>query len=126
MKDALLGSDMMGNTRLIISEKDYEVYQEREELDAYRGCIFNIQTQNKKALSKELAGARNILFSDGRNLIRLCYVMEMIVAMIVLVLSVVLCIVSFVLLKFVITFTIKEEFREIGVMKAIGIKNRKI
>lgn len=126
MKDALLGSDMMGNTRLIISEKDYEVYQEKEELDAYRGCIFNIQTQNEKALSKELAGARNILFSDGRNLIKLCYVMEMIVAMIVLVLSVVLCIVSFVLLKFVITFTIKEEFREIGVMKAIGIKNRKI
>ena len=33
---------------------------------------------------------------------------------------------SFVVLKFSITFTIFEEFREIGVMKAIGISNFKI
>ena len=31
-------------------------------------------------------------------------------------------IVSFVVLKFSINFSIQEEYREIGVMKAIGIK----
>ncbi len=47
-------------------------------------------------------------------------------AFVVLILSVCLIIVSFVVLKFTITFTITEEFREIGVMKAIGLSNRKI
>ena len=59
-------------------------------------------------------------------MIKLSYVMDMIIAMIVMVLSICLNIVSFVIIKFVITFTINEEYREIGVMKAIGIKNFKI
>ena len=50
----------------------------------------------------------------------------MIVAFIVLILSLCLIIVSLVVLKFSITFTIAEEFREIGVMKAIGLSNGKI
>ena len=40
-----------------------------------------------------------------------------------LVLSVCLIIVSFVVLRFTISFTIVEEYREIGVMKAIGMRN---
>ena len=56
----------------------------------------------------------------------MCYVMDMIVAFTMLILSICLIIVSFVVLKFSITFTISEEFREIGVMKVIGISNFKI
>ena len=52
--------------------------------------------------------------------------MDLIVAFVTLILSVCLMIVSFVVLKFTISFTITEEFREIGVMKAIGIGNLKI
>ena len=126
IKDALLGSDMMGNTRLIINEEDFSTYEDDENLKEYSGCIFYIDSDNVRALTSEITMASNILFSGNRDMIKLAYVMEMIVAMIVLVLSVVLCIVSFVLLKFVISFTINEEFREIGVMKAIGIKNHKI
>lgn len=126
IKDALLGSDMMGNTRLIISQEDYRYYSDSDIPKPYSGCIFYIDSDNPGKLSSELTTASNIMFSGDRNMIKMCYVMEMVVAMIVLVLSVCLCIVSFVLLKFVISFTINEEYREIGVMKAIGIKNRKI
>ena len=52
--------------------------------------------------------------------------MDMIVAFVVLVLSVCLMIVSFAVLKFTITFTVTEKYREIGVMKAIGITDFKI
>lgn len=38
----------------------------------------------------------------------------------------ILIIIAFVVLRFTITFTLSEEFREIGVMKAIGISNFKI
>lgn len=126
IKDAFLGADMVGNIRLILNEEDYSTYENDEKLSVYSGGIFYINTDNVRSLTSELTKASNIAFSGNRNMIKLCYVMEMLVAMMILVLSVVLCIVSFILLKFVITFTINEEFREIGVMKAIGIKNRKI
>lgn len=125
MKDALLGSDMMGNTRVIFSDEDYAEF-DAEELKSFSGAVYNIETNDTKAFAAELSECSGIMFSSGRSTIKLTYIMEMLVAMVVLVLSVCLCIVSFVLLKFVITFTINEEFREIGVMKAIGIRNLKI
>lgn len=124
-KDALLGSDMMGNTRFLISDEDIEDF-DTDESKLYKGRFFNVYTDNAAGLQSDISEANNVLFSNGRGLIKMSYVMEMIIAMIVLVLSACLCIVSFVLLKFVITFTINEDFREIGVMKAIGIHNFKI
>lgn len=126
IKDALLGSDMMGNTRLLISDEDFQKFWTSKELEPYQGRIFNIETDDTKALSALLTEAGDILFSSDRSVIKLSYVMDMIVAMIVMVLSICLIIVSFVILKFVITFSIQEEFREIGVMKAIGIRNGRI
>lgn len=126
IKDALLGSDMMGNTRIIFNQKDYEEFSNNKELDSFKGAIYYIETDDIKSIAAQITDARNVLFSDSRSVIKKCYIMEMIVAMIVLVLSVVLCIVAFFLLKYVIAFTISEEVRELGVMKAIGINNKKI
>ena len=50
----------------------------------------------------------------------------MMVVGILLVVSLVLVAVALVILRFSITFTLSEEFREIGVMKAIGLCNLKI
>ena len=54
------------------------------------------------------------------------YVFYMIVVGILLVVSIILIMIAFVVLRFTISFTLSEEFREIGVMKAIGIGNFKI
>ena len=43
-----------------------------------------------------------------------------------LMVSLIFVAVAFVILRFTIAFTLSEEFREIGVMKAIGIRNLKI
>ncbi|MDE6728067.1 MAG: ABC transporter permease, partial [Oscillospiraceae bacterium] len=51
------------------------------------------------------------------------YLVDILIAAILLVVSVCLILISMVILRFIINFTITEEFREIGVMKAIGIKN---
>ena len=125
IKDALLGSEMMGNLRLIVSDEDYETLKQNGG-EAYIGNVYYINSDNIRNVEKALSDGTGILFDGGRKTIRMCYIMEMIVAFVELVLSVCLIIVSFVLLKFVITFSIKEEFCEIGVMKAIGIKNKKI
>lgn len=126
IKDALLGTELFGNTRLLISAHDFNKFLEDDALALFTGRIFHVVSKDTGALSSELTDASNVLFSSDRSMIQLAYAMDMLVAMIVLALSICLIIVSFVMLKFVITFSIREEFREIGVMKAIGIGNAKI
>lgn len=126
-KDALLGSDFMGNTRFILHEEDMQTLLANEEVyNHYRGEICYVDTDDVQAMKVAMAGVSNASFDDSRSTVKMTYVMDMIVAFIMLILSVCLILVSFVVLKFSITFTIGEEFREIGVMKAIGLSNGKI
>lgn len=126
-KDALFGSEFMGNTRFILNDEDMQTLLENEEIYVhYQGEICYIDTDDVREMSSVTANISNVAFVGTRSSIKVCYVMEMIVAFVMLILSVCLIIVSFVVLKFSITFTITEEFREIGVMKAIGLSNDKI
>lgn len=126
-KDALLGSGFMGNTRFLLNDEDMQKLLENKTISShYRGEICYIETDDISAMSSAITKVSNVAFSGTRSTIKMCYVMEMIVAFLMLILSVCLIVVSFVVLKFSITFTISDEYREIGVMKAIGISNRKI
>ena len=126
-KDALLGSEMMGNPRLLINSADFETLTADETIHTYScGHVYDIDTDNAAALESELNEQNGMLFSGNRDLIKMTYIMNMLVAAIILVVSAGLLIVSFVVLRFTIRFTIAEEFREIGVMKAIGLNNSSI
>ena len=126
-KDALLGSDFMGNSRFVMSEEDMNTILLNEEIvNNYSGEICYIDTNDLGAVKSAMTKVSNVAFDGTRAVIKTTYVMDMILAFIVLILSVCLIIVSFVVLKFTITFTISEEYREIGVMKAIGLSNGKI
>ena len=126
-KDALLGSEMMGNPRLLINSADFETLTADETIHTYScGHVYDIDTDNAAALESELNEQNGMLFSGDRDLIKMTYIMNMLVAAIILVVSAGLLIVSFVVMRFTIKFTISEEFREIGVMKAIGLKNSSI
>lgn len=127
VKDALLGSSFMGNTRFLMNEKDMEKFLENEEIALhYQGEIAYIDTDSVSEMGAIIVKIPNVSFSGARSTLKLCYVIDLIVAFLVLILSVCLMLVSFVMLKFSINFTILEEFREIGVMKAIGICSHKI
>lgn len=129
-KDALLGSSMMGNSRFLFNKEEIEKLLSDETIyNGYQGQISYIELKDETGVSEiasAISQAPGIMFSGARSLIKMCYVMDMIVAFTMLILSICLIIVSFVVLKFSISFTIFEEFREIGVMKAIGISNFKI
>lgn len=126
-KDAFLGSEFMGNPRVIINDKDYAKLVANEKVRKnYLGCMVFIDTDNASALEEEFSESENVIFSGDRELIKKSYVLKMMIAGILLVVSVGMLIVSFVVLRFTIGFTISEEFREIGVMKALGLSNTSI
>lgn len=124
-KDASLGAEMMGNHRCIFSEEDFaEILSDSS--FAY-GKMYSIKTNNLKEFKNDYNKADIYqIFSCDQNTLKLTYIMDMIVAGVLLMLSVCLIIISAVMMKFVIVFTINEEYKEIGIMKAIGIKNSDI
>ena len=57
---------------------------------------------------------------------KVIYLYDMLSAYTLMIISIVLMFTAFVVLRFTIGFTVSEEFREIGVMKAVGIGNGSI
>ncbi len=66
------------------------------------------------------------MFIFNSDLVTFTYFMDLITAAIMIILSIFLIFISFLILRFTIIFTIEEDYKEIGIMKAIGLKNKGI
>lgn len=118
---------MMSNLRLLMNHEDFETLLNDETINTYKiGHIYYIDSDNTSALESDISVLSDIYFDGSNDMIKTTYIMNTLVAMVILVISIGLIIVSFVVLKFTISFTISEEFREIGVMKAVGLPNASI
>ena len=125
-KDAVLGSSGFGTSKFIMNDDDYQhIYDGVTSKDRI-GNIYYINTTDVEEIKGALNGFAGVSMNEERKTIETTYLMDMIIAGVLLIVSVFLIIVSFVVLKHTIGFTIAEEFREIGVMKAIGVKNSSI
>lgn len=128
IKDALFGSSQFSITRYIISEEDFESFLSAEDTKRYYGgaLVYIYSSDMESALLQIKPLVDNSALTMDRALMKFSYIFDMIVVGILLVVSIILIMIAFVVLRFTISFTISEEFREIGVMKAIGIGNFKI
>lgn len=128
LKDALFGSDMLNNVRLFLSKADFENLRDNGVSNpGMIGEFAYIDSDDVGAVDVALTKkCPTLMLNRPRETIESAYFMNMVLAFVTLILSVCLIIVSFVILRFTITFTITEEYREIGVMKAIGISDIKI
>ena len=128
IKDALFGSNQITITRYIISVEDYNALTSAENAEEfYGGSLVYIHSFDIDTLVKQIKPlVDNSILTFDRASMEFTYIFDMIVVGLLLVVSLILIAVAFVVLRFTITFTLSEEFREIGVMKAIGISNFKI
>jgi len=128
IKDALFGSKGLTFTRYIISQEDFNFFLSPENTERYYGgaLVYIYSSDIETALPQIKPLVDNSALTMDRALMEFTYIFDMIVVGILLVVSIILIIIAFVVLRFTISFTLSEEFREIGVMKAIGIGNFKI
>lgn len=128
IKDALFGSNQMTFTRYIISEEDFLCFLSAENTEGYYGgkLVYIYSSDMETVLPQIKPLVDNSALAMDRDFMKFCYIFDMIVVGVLLVVSIILIIIAFVVLRFTISFTLSEEFREIGVMKAIGIGNFKI
>lgn len=123
VKDVLYGSAMIGMTRFLISENDYAEFVPETTPRFYS---MNIYTQDDSFSDRLNEENLDLIFNSDREMIKTMYIMDMVTAAVLMIVSICLILISMVILRFTIHFTINGEFREIGVMKAIGIPHQKI
>lgn len=128
-KDIVFGSDMIMK-RFVINDVDFARYLEMDSESLIRLNCWAIDTADGVSY-REVAGdfgskAINVLFNLGTDVIDTSYMVAKLVAGVMIIVSLCLILISFLILRFTIVFTIQEDYREIGVMKAIGIRNKVI
>lgn len=121
MKDAAFGNDMVGMTRFIISEKDYEKWE--QEYDSFG--LFYITT---KKIPTFLQNLNNKAFSTVLNTVtkdnyQMIYSFDMLMAALLILIGICLILIALLVLRFTLIFTMEEQYGEIGILKAIGFKN---
>lgn len=124
-KGALFSSGKNVSPYCIINSADYDYLDKDEATHILNYNQLYINTSDVDEI-RELAKSYDRVFVNTREESKSIYLYDMIAAYIMLIISIVLMITAFVVLRFTIDFTISEEFREIGVMKAVGIDNGSI
>ena len=122
IKDATFGAKGFNSSRTIINDKEYEELSSINNVK--KAYIYGIISDDINKLQKEfrnedISGYASI----DRSSIEIGYTLEMLTSVIIIIFSICLILISFLILRFTIVFTIEDDYKEIGIMKAIGLKN---
>ena len=123
IKDAVHSSNQGNNPRMMLSKEDYEELKECSIVPEFD--TFYVKTSDTDAVKSTCDGTNGISFYSKDDL-RDIFIYDKFTAYIMLAVCCIMLITAFVVLRFTIGFTIAEEFREIGVMKAVGVDNGSI
>lgn len=120
-KDAAFGSQSIGIKRFFVSDDNFMRFYNSEE---NIGRFYNVKTTDINKFSTEFYKSGIDVYSSlSVKTIKATFNVDMMTAAVFIVVSLALIIISFVILNFTIGYTISEDYKEIGIMKAIGMKN---
>ena len=89
--------------------------------------LFSVYCSDMDAFEKDFKkNDFQLISSIKRSTLDMLYVFDMVIAGVLIIVSICLIIVSLLILRFTIVFTLQEDYKEIGIMKAIGIRDRGI
>ncbi len=126
VKDCTFGTTYMGMKRLFISAEDFAKYEGQEGVPYLN--IYGANSDDITRFKKELSDRNFSIISsiDGKSTVARCYLFDKLTSGIFIVVSVCLILIAFMVLRFTIVFTLQEDYREIGIMKAIGVREKGI
>lgn len=125
MKDVVFGSKMLGMKRHVISEGAFRKFAAQEKL--FHTRIYCINYEDEDTFIRHWKAQNfKMITNVSKPLVRQCYVMDMLMAATLTIVSICLILISFMVLRFTIVFTLQEDYKEIGIMKAIGMRDRGI
>lgn len=123
-KDAALGSEMSGMMRLIVHEDDYKEFKNSQKTFGLFHIKTDQPTEFKEAFNKQ--NFTTIGTIVDRSLYKMMYVFDTVIAGLLIAIGVCLIFIALLVLRFTLVFTLEEQYCEIGILKAIGMRNRSI
>ena len=127
IKDALFGADGMGMFRVLVSEEDFDALNADDAAAALRSALFGFETDDTGALIAELSETEQSMLSQfSGELLNMLNYLNLSIAALLALFSACLIVLFLVILRYTIRFTLNQEFRDIGVMKAVGLTDRRI
>ena len=125
MKGATFFTQSTANPILLMNPEDFATLDKEPSLHVSQVSylILHVNTDDVKAIQDIAENYPAEVSLSLKEEQKSLYLYDMIAAYIMMAVSVLLMLVAFIVLRFSIGFTISEEFREIGVMKAVGIGN---
>lgn len=121
-KDAAYGSEMIGMERLVVNRGDYEYFADDEKVQ-FLGMYY-LNTENENKFIQELNNQEflTVLNSITSSMHKMMYAFDMVIAALLILIGVCLILIALLVLRFTLVFTMEEDYREIGIMKAMGLK----
>ncbi|MCM1048388.1 MAG: FtsX-like permease family protein [Clostridiales bacterium] len=119
-KGALFNSGNAYYPYLIMNSADYDYLDKEEAVHIMNNKQLYVNASEVGEI-RELAENYDGVYVNTREDNKSIYLYDMFAAYILMMISILLMFTAFMMLRFTIGFTISEEFREIGVMKAVGI-----
>ncbi|MCL1791207.1 MAG: FtsX-like permease family protein [Peptococcaceae bacterium] len=119
-KDAVYGKEAMTLVRIFVSNQDYAELLSNNPVKMF---VWSIMTSDLNNLNIDYN--RNSIQASFGSTIKDLYSMfyeEQYSSITFIVIAIIMMLIALVLLQFGIRFAVEEDYREIGVMKAIGIK----
>ncbi|MCL2560226.1 MAG: ABC transporter permease [Turicibacter sp.] len=118
--------DIMFFPRLFITQYDFDQIIEETEVSLVYTYMINVDDideftteLNREMISGLGTRVRAEMFTTG-------FMIELMMMIILVLIGMCLIVISFVVLRFAIVFTLQEDFKEIGIMKAIGLKDKEV
>ena len=127
VKDGLFGADGMGIYRVLVSDEDFSVLDSDSMAVPMRSVLLGFATEDQQALLSEISEKKlPVLAQFAGETLRMLNYLNVAIAALLTVFSACLIVLFLVILRYTIRFTLNQEFRDIGVMKAVGLTDRKI
>ena len=123
-KDAAFGNEMIGMSRFIVNEKEFKEFSE----DSIKIGIYYIVTNEPIKLVDGLneQGFNGIMNTITIDMYKLVYSFDMIMAALLILIGICLILIALLVLRFTLVFSLEEQYQEIGILKAIGLRNYSI
>ena len=126
VKDAAFGNDMVGMSRIFMNSDMYKEFKKTGREQTYALYFINVSSISEFTEAQNLQSFPSVLNTVSRSMYSMIYSFDLILAALLILVGICMILIALLVLRFTLLFTMEEEYREIGIMKAIGLRDKAI